>query len=465
VRARVAAAVLLAALAAVCGSDPARAALIYDFSLGGGVELNDNIFLVPRPTVEGQAAPVKSTVLAYSPGVKLSWEDRQDWLRLDYQGVHQDFHGEGSPPAVWLHDLSAELQWRNRRPFFLEVREDYARVPQYRSSAEVDLYAGSDRNTVTVRPGLSWDLGRTGVLDLALRGESQAFPHNPTAESERSVYGEVSHLRRWTPLWSTSLRLDYGEVRRTLEPDYREAGATLEVDQRWSPGVSAVYSLEWRQDRYASGESSATPGGQGGGRSDSYLLKGVTINGQLEYGGSWHLLYQDRIEDLLTGERLKAGRGTAEFELRSRLGSRMGLVALYENRRFATSGRKEVVWGPTASARWVMTSWLALDLDGFWTRIQSEEPGLPEVVDRQLSLAAGFIFVLARHVQCEVGYRYLADDSTDPNNTFRNNRVAALLTWFFQPLRPGVIPESITDRFSPYPVVRERNALPPSMVQ
>jgi len=113
-----------------------RAALVYDITLGAGAQLNDNIHLDPRTTVEQGATgtpalrqPVKETIYNVNPGVTFSWSEGRDRLQLNYGGEYSAYKGDEKRDPMWVHSIAADLSWRRWAPFFLEAQESRSRVP------------------------------------------------------------------------------------------------------------------------------------------------------------------------------------------------------------------------------------------------------------------------------------------------------------------------------------------------
>jgi len=438
-------ALLLALAAGATAPAPAKAAarLDYDASLGAGVEANDNLRLAPDPPPAGEAGPLRTTVFTVSPAVFIAWGERDDVLRLVYQGTWQDYSsGEEDLPAGWIHRLDASLRWRRWQPFFLDVEEQRDRVEQYRLRPEGDELNRTDRNRLSVRPGFAWEVSPTTRLEASLLGEVVTFPGEGDAESVAALFAELGGERRWSPLWSGRASLGFGGVSREIAGDSRELRAELELRQRVSPLADAVYSMAWHRDRAAGGGEES---GAAVDRDD--VLAGVSFLRRLPRDGFWRVGYQDRLESLADGETLRAGRAEAELFLQARLGSRLGLGIGHERRDFLDSGRRERAWGPSASARWVVTDWLALVAQGGWTQTRGRDPGLPEQSARLLAAGAGLVVLAGRHARLEAGYRHLDNDADLAEESYRSGRWYAVLTAQLRPFLPGRFPESVADRF------------------
>ncbi len=464
----------------------ARAALIYDISLGAGAQIDDNFHLDPRTAVEeraeGEAAlrqPVKETIFIVSPGLTAMWLGERDRLQLLYNGAYSMFQGDEERDSFWTHAVTADLSWRRWSPFFLEAREERSRVPRSQEREGEAWVDQVDRNLLSVRTGLEAELGARSTFELAYRGELESYSASgaaaPVAEETDSAadvieeldrlerhYGEALLRHRWSPLWGSELRAAYGKVGRDLAPDYTELRASLAVEQRWSEHLSLRYRLEWRREEDgepATGagtavEGTAADGTVAGGAAAvppvagirSNLLGGAEIRGILERGGSWNLGYQLGQQVQPDGDTLETGRASAAVSIRARLGSTLDLGGWHETRDFRESGREETAWGPTVGARWLLTPWSAFDLAGSWTSTSIREEALAEVEDRTTRVAAGLVLLLVKRVQLDLGYGYRKNDSTDALRAYANNLYFAQLTFHFKPVEAGRIPASYASR-------------------
>jgi hypothetical protein len=418
------------------------AALTYDFAVGTGVLMNDNLYLDPETGAAGQRKPVKETMFTVAPALGLDWVVERDRLSAGYRGEYYQFSGDEELDARWVHNLAANLNWRRWAPFFLEASEslDYGQDPQ-----EVNVQAKIDftyTNIASVRTGMVWDLGTRGAVELAYRGELETYPQVENADRVLSNFGELSVLYRWTPLWSGTLTLSYGLVERDLTADYDELSATASVDQRLSERLTLRYGLEWYRDTYdAAPGADAVPGDDGSSVYTNLLLE-ATVRGALSRGGYWSLGYEDTLEYLNDGDTIEIGRASAELALRARLGSSLTVEGWHDTRDYRISGREDTAWGTTLSARWLITPWAACDLVGNWTMTTIQEEGLGDVEDHTIEAGVGLIVIVFDSLQLEAGYDYRNNDSTDPQRTVANNRLYALMSYRFRPLTPGELPPS-----------------------
>ena len=106
-----------------------RAAFTYDFSLGAGTVVNDNLYLDPETGGEGQRTPVQETMYTVVPALDWDWVGQHDHLRGEYRGEYWQFTGDEELDPRWTHNLTADLGWRRWAPFFLEIRETLDRGP------------------------------------------------------------------------------------------------------------------------------------------------------------------------------------------------------------------------------------------------------------------------------------------------------------------------------------------------
>jgi hypothetical protein len=145
----------------------ARAALTYDFSLGTGAFVNDNLYLDPENGAADQRKPVSETMYTVSPDINLDWTGPRDALRGAYRGAYWQFTGDEELDPRWTHNLAADLRWRRWAPFFLEVQETLNLGPsaQRRNVQAVIDYTYT--NNVTARTGMVWDYGARGNAELA----------------------------------------------------------------------------------------------------------------------------------------------------------------------------------------------------------------------------------------------------------------------------------------------------------
>jgi hypothetical protein len=429
----------LAALAVPCLRGEAHAALTWDASVGAGVQWTDNLHFDPRtPIEEGRRQPVEELIFVGTPSVQLAWAEGRDRLQLAYAGEYQRFSGDEELDALWVHDLAGSLGWRRWDPFFLEVRERLdreARSQQRETEAVVDQI---DHNVVTVRSGFWREYGTRGIVDIGYRGELDSYPGVDDADRVLRHSGEVLWRYRWTPIYQTELRASWGRVSRDLNADYTEGRVFLGVDQRISEQLSAAYGLELiRQDVVSGGVA----GGQERGDRTA-LLKGASLSGGHERGGSWRLAYQEYLEGEPDGDTLERKRASAEATLNARLGSSWWTRGWYEARDYRDSGREEHAWGPMTTARWLLVPWLAGDLAASWTSTAVREADQPQVEDHTVRLAAGLVARVSARLTLEAGYCYRKNDSDDAARSYRGNLVFAYLTGHFRALQPRQLPAS-----------------------
>lgn len=453
-----------------------RAALVYDVTLGAGVQLNDNFHLDPStPIVAGAEGvegavgagetpaprqPQKETIYTVNPGFMLAWSEGRDRLQVDYGGEHSTFRGDEQRDSQWVHTIAADLGWRRWSPFFLEAREERSRVPRTQEregEASVDQV---DRNRISARTGLDLEVGPRSTVELAYRGELETYsvsgadpaagetaPGTDEFDRVERHFGEALGRHRWTPLWDSEVRVAYGYVGRVLSSDFTELRAALSVGQRWSESLALRYHLEWirEDDDGPAGTDPATEAAATEAPVETvrtHLLVGAEIRGNLERGGSWSLAYRDGVANQPDGDTLRTGRASASAAIRARLGSALDVGGWHETRDYRESGREETGWGPTLGARWLITSWSALDLGLSWTSTTIREEGRAEVEDRTTRVAAGLVVLLARRVQLEAGCGYRKNDSTDALRSYTNTIVFAQLTCRLRPVEAGRLPSS-----------------------
>jgi len=451
-------------------ASPGRAALIYNVTLGAGAQLNDNLHLDPRTSVETSAAgaegaegavalrqPVKETIYTVNPGITAAWLEGRDRLQLSYGGTYSTFRGDEKRDPEWVHTVAADLSWRRWAPFFLEAQDSLSRVPRNQDTVGTAVVDQIDRNLLTVRTGLVSEIGTRSAVELAYRGELANYSvigatapavEGTTAgidefDQVKRHYGEAMVRHRWSPLWGSELRAAYGRVDRELALDYAEFRASLAVDQRWSEQLALRCRIEWRREADDKPATvSATAAAPPADTVRTNFLVSAEIRGALEKGGSWNLSYQDGLAAQPDGDTLKTGRAAAAVDFRARLDSTLDVGGWYETRDYRVSGREEAAWGPILGVRWLITPWAAVDLGGSWTNTTSREVALAEVEDRTTRGAAGFVVLLVKHVQLEAGYGYRKNDSTDALRSYTNNLVYALLTFHFRPVAGGRLPSS-----------------------
>lgn len=417
------------------------AAFSYDISLGAGAQQNDNLYLDPRTSGEdGRRQPVQETVLTLEPGVMVSWGRENDRLELQYNGEYSTFQGDEDRDPLWVHNLTAALNWRRWSPFFLEAREARSRVPRPQEGEDQALVDQIDRNQVTVRSGLVWEYGPRGSAELAYRGELESFPGSVDADRVQRHYGEALVRHRWSPLWGGEARAAFGQVERKLTADYSELSVSAAVDQRLSERLAMRYRIEWLRDVE---DEAAADGAVQGGVGDSVhssLLGAAGITGNLARGGSWNLAYEDSLEYLSDGDTLRRGRASAGAMLRARLGSSLEAGGWYEHRHIQGSGREEDAGGPTLGVRWMIAPWAAFDLGGSWTITAINEPGTADVEDKVTQTSAGLVAMMFKRLQFEAGYQYRENDSAGALRSYVNNVVYVAASFHFTPVAPGTLP-------------------------
>lgn len=446
-----------------------RAALSSDISLGAGVQLNDNLHLDPRAPIvageEGLRQPVKETIFTGNPSVAALWSEGRDRLQLNYFGEYSTFQGDENRDPAWVHNITADLNWRRWSPFFLEAREERSRVPRTQERDGAAAVDQVDMNRIFVHTGLVSEMGSRSTVEMAYRGELETYSLNaaaaPVAEETDSGSGDFDRVQRqyaealvrhsWSTFWESGLRVAYGHVDRDLASDFAELRASVTVDQKWSEHLALRYRLEWRRedDDKPANNAPATAATEvaavTGALVDterSNLLLAAEIRGDLERGGAWNLAYQDGLTDQPDGDTLKTGRASASVAMRARLGSALEVGGWHETRNYRMSGREETAWGPTFVLRWMITTWSALDLVGNWTKTALREEGLDEVEDRTTRAAAGLVLLLYKRVQFEAGYGYRKNESTDALRSYANNLFFALVTFHFRPVEAGRLPSS-----------------------
>ena len=424
-----------------------RAGLSYDFTLGAGVQLNDNLYLDP-PKSEGadQRQPVRETIYTLYPGALIWWHEERDQLQLSYDGEYWMFQGDEDRNSLWVNNLSANLGWRRWAPFFLEAGEALDRVPRTQQKEGEAVVDQINRNRLSVRTGLAWVLGPRGTAELAYRGEVTTFPGAGAADRVTSQYAEGLVHYRWSPLMESDTRLAYGQVSRELSADYHELDASMAVDQRLSELLVLRYRLEWVDNHEDHPAAAGAATGETVATVRSYLLKAAEIRGGLARGGSWNIAYEDHLENRVDGDTLKVGRAAAAMDLHSRLGSTLDAGVWYETRSYLDSGRDEQVWGPTLNSRWMITPWAACDLGVAWTHSTIRDEAVSAVGNRATRAAAALVVMISRHLQMEAGYQYLENDSTEALQSNTNNIFYAVVTYSFNPVPPGRLLPSHTSR-------------------
>jgi hypothetical protein len=462
-----------AAIAVIaCHATQGLAALAYDITLGGGMQLNDNLHLdPPTPSPQGEEVrrPVHETISSINPGLWVEWSAERDRLHLRYTGEYLMFEGDEALDSFWAHRIAADLNWRRWEPFFLEVGEDRSRVPRTQEREDEAFVDQIDRNQLSFRTGLSWEAGPRSTVELAYRGELDSYSSSGSTASREAQpdpggeafdrverhFGEALVRHRWNALWGGEVHLAYGHVGRELAPEYTELNVLAAVEQRWSEHLMLRYRLEWRREKdgepvtdeaagagastgTSTGEASERPGETG----RNNLLLGLEIRGDLGPGDSWTLAYQDSQVDQPDGDTLGIGRASATLAVRARLGSTVDVGAWHETRDFRISGREETAWGPTLGARWLITPTVALDLAGCWTTTAVREVGEDRVEDHTTGVSAGFVILVYKRVQLDAGYAYRENASSDSLRDHTNNIFFALLTFHLAPVTSGQLPLS-----------------------
>lgn len=443
-RGPIAAAALVALV--VCAA-PGQAALVWDLSLGGGVVRDDNLHFDPQtPAEQGLRQPVSETVTTISPGAKASWQADRDRLRLDYVGEYQRFSGDEEQDDLWVHALSADLDWRRWAPFYLEVRERRERVPRSQQREVEAVIDQIDRNRLQARAGLGRELGARGVVELGYRGELENYPGVADVDRVLRQFAEGLWRYRWAPLVQSEVRAAYGLVERDLSSDYTEARASVAIEQRLSERVNLRYGLGWvREEDDEPGELEPAPE-EWVAETRSSLLASAALSGSLARGGAWRLLYADTLQGLPEGDTLKTRRVSADVTARTRLGSYLRAEGWHEAREYRDSGREEFAWSPVVSARWMIAPWLAGELAGSWTNTTIREPEADEIDDDTARFAAGLVALLYQRLTLEVGYGHRKNDSSDALRSYTSNVVYGMLTFYYHPVPGGRLPVSYASR-------------------
>jgi len=429
----------------------ARAALTYDFSLGAGTVVNDNLYLDPEESAEGERKPVNETMYTVVPELNLNWVEARDHLSGNYRGAYWQFTGDEDLDPRWTHNLGVDMGWRRWNPFFLEIQESLSLGPSAQGRDVEAVIDYTYTNVVSARTGLAWEFGPRSTVELAYRGELETYPQVEDADRILRQYGEGLARYRWTPLWSTEFRVSYGQVDRELTADYNELSAALAVDQRLSEHLALRYNLEWLRDT-----TDAPPGDDGAPGTDgstvsTSLLWGAEVSGDLLSRGTWNLGYSDNLDYLPDGDTLETGRATAGVALRARLGSTLAADGWYDTRDYRVSGRAEKAWGATLEARWLIAPWAACDLRGDWTDTNIQEVATVAIDEQTSRAAAGLLFLFYNRLQLEAGYDYRKNDSSDGQRSYAGSRLYAFVTYHFRPLQPGVLPSSYLSRIDDNP--------------
>ena len=422
-----------------------RAALIYDFSLGTGAFVNDNLYLDPETGAEGQRKPVNETMYTVAPALNLNWVGPRDHLNGKYRGEYWQFTGDAEIDSRWRHDLKVDLAWRRWAPFFLEVGETLSMGPSAQGRDVEAVIDYTYTNMISARTGLVWEFGTRGTVELAYRGEFETYPQVEDADRVLRQYGEGLARYRWRPLWETEFRVSYGQVDRKLAADYDELIASVAVNQRWSEHLTLRYNLEWLRDAYGATPGDGTAPAQEPAVSTT-LLWGAEARGDLSLGGIWKLGYTENLDYLPEGDTLTTGRASAGVGLRARLGSTLSVDGWHESRDYRVSGRAEKAWGANLDARWVIVPWAACDVRGTWTDTAIREPAMAQIDEQTSGAAAGLVFLLFNRLQLEAGYDYRKNDSSDAQRSYAGSRLYAFATYHFRPLAPGTLPSSYLSR-------------------
>ncbi len=445
---------LASGIAAVAGQvSEVHAALTYDFTLGAGAQLNDNLYLDPsQPGEVGGRQPVEETVFTLAPGATVLWREPHDQVRLRYQGEYWMFQGDEKRDPLWVNNLAADLEWRRWAPFFLEAADVLDRIPRTQQSEGVAVVDQIDRNHASLRSGLVWDLRSRGTMELAYRGEFVTFPGAEAVDTVSKHQGDGRIRYRWSPLVSSDVRMAYGRVSHELSADYTELSASAAVDQRVSEHLALAFRLEWIRDDEDKQAATDTTSGASASSIRSNLLLAAEARGVLPTAGSWKIAYEDRREDRPDGDTLDVGRFSGSLRLNARLGSSLDAGMWYEDRSYQDSGRQEKAWGPTLTSRWMINSWAACDLGVDWTNTTVEDEGLPAIENNLTRASVGFVVLMFRHLQLEAGYRYQHNASSDAVKSYKNNLLYAAATYSFELIPPGRL---LPSRISQVPVSGE----------
>jgi hypothetical protein len=414
----------------------ATAALIYDISLGAGVEYNDNFYNDPETSEEGQQQPVQETTYTVSPSLRLAWEAPRDHLSLAYGGEFSTYSGDVELDSRWTHTLSANFAWRRWSPFFLEIQDTLSLDPEPQERNVQPVIDWISTNQLSVRTGMVWEFSARGAAELAYRGELETYPNAEDADRVLRNYGEGVVHYSWSPLWGSKFRVSYGRVERELAVDYDEMSVLAAVNQRLSEHLALHYSLEWVRDSYEAAPAADGAPGDQGSTVDNSLLASVGISGDLRAGGSWGMGYEETLDYLSDGDTLETGRASANVAFRARLGSTLGAGVWYEVGDYRVSSREETSWGANLGARWAIAPWLACNVNGDWSNTTIQEEGLAEVEDRLIEASAGVVAGVGSHFTLQAGYEFQRNNSTDSTRTYSSNRIFASLSYHLQALVP-----------------------------
>jgi outer membrane receptor protein involved in Fe transport len=303
-----------------------------------------------------------------------------------------------------------------------------------------------DSNTLTVRPGFSWELTRTLELDLSYREERRTYPGEEEVYPSVGRFGEVEVRKRWTPNLENSLSGEWGKVEREMEPDYSSSRAGLGMTYRFTNMLDLEYNFTWDQRRYREMEEEDEEAEEEGKDRDDFFSHRALSTWRFARRGFLRFTYEDRIEDRFDGETLKTGRSLAEFNWESAGGSKADLGMIYQKRDYTEEIRKDWSWGPALDTHWVIASWLAFDLTGgrVWTKVKrtieepaEDEPPEETIEDRMSMAEAALVFYIGGHFVLEGGYRYLENHSTEEERAYKNSRYWVMLTGYINRIRPG----------------------------
>lgn len=398
-----------------------RAGVTYGGSLGAGFLYTDNVRMASQTEEDGPERDVLAKVI---PSANLAIEGDRDSIRINYRGEYRDYL-EGTRKEEWRHDFEGRLDSSRLDPLRLTITDRRQMVLRYVERPEEDESNWLDSNTLTIQPSLMWPVDPNLDLQLSYIESRQTFPGEAAADDITRRTGRIRFEKRWSPLFESSLWVDWRKVQREAARDFDGFSVGAGSVHQLSPVSTLGYELNWEERSY-------------GERDDQFWLGKVNLSRRLEREGQTRLSYSRSVEDRFDGETLVNNKAEAGLSWIFPNGLSVSVSLLYGTRDFDLEDRKDRTWGPAATARWKLASWLDFSLKGRWSQTTieglletdadtGEETAAGDIEDERSIIEAALAFSIGKHIMLETGYGYLRNDSNRDARTYRSNRVWMML--------------------------------------
>jgi hypothetical protein len=398
-------------------------------SLGIGIEYNDNIDFLPEDNQEEDGLvenhetepPPDDIIYTAIPEFAVLWEDIEDSFSLIYRGRYERYQDDRRELERW-HWGEANLIIHRTTPLRLEATDIFRTTPR-RTDLPEEGVNRIQRNILNVQPSLFFPVDKTLSLGIYYSGEWETYPGEDDSDDISIHEIFLSAEKKWSPLWTSIVRIGGGMKDRSIGDDYDHYFGELELKYRFSRRLELEYIITAEQRDFKTADSQTDETGR-------YLLHNFSIVGYPLENSRVYLSYIDQLEDHYDGDTSRVKRGELYGMRFFRRDSFLRIGIFYSTRDYFRSNQKEQVWGPFLGVLLGLNNWLSIRGSSEWNRADYElETG--DSVDDTIWAELAFVASLGNHWFFESGYGYMWRDSTSDERSFDQNRYWATVFYRF----------------------------------